>query len=84
MCDCNPLEKLIATNFAYFRCPKCEKEYFSSGDARVIDKCNLGSIAVREQQLNEKARELGLPSPTINKQKLEQIQKIIKEDEGED
>lgn len=84
MCNCDPLEKLIATNFPYFRCPNCGKEYFSSGNARVIDKCDLGSIAVREKILNEKARELGLSLPTFYKKKLEAIQKIVEKDEEED
>jgi hypothetical protein len=83
-CKCDPLEKLIATNFPYFRCPKCGAEYISSGNARVIDKCNLGSIVIREKILDEKAKELGLPLSTFYKQKLEKIQKIFKEDEEED
>ena len=49
MCKCDLLEKLIATNWAYYRCPKCEAEYLSSGDARVIDKTDLGNIATRKR-----------------------------------
>jgi Zn finger protein HypA/HybF involved in hydrogenase expression len=47
-CNCDLLEKLIATNWAYYRCPKCGAEYFSSGDARVIDKTDLGSEEERK------------------------------------
>ena len=83
-CKCNPLWKLIATNFPYFWCPKCGKEYFSYGDAEVIDKCDLGTLAKRERELVEKAKELGLPSPFINEEKLEKIRKIVKEEEEED
>jgi predicted RNA-binding Zn-ribbon protein involved in translation (DUF1610 family) len=49
-CECDPLEKLIATNFPYFRCPKCGEEYISSGRAKVIDKTDLGSIEERKQK----------------------------------
>lgn len=77
MCNCDPLEKLISTNFPYFRCPKCGNEYFSSGRAKVIDKCHLGSMAVREKQLDKKAQELGLDLPTTLRKKLERIQKVI-------
>lgn len=84
MCDCDPLWKLCATNFPYFRCPKCGKEYFSSGNAKVIDKFDLGSIAEREKQLNKKARELGLPTYSSLQKKLEKIQKMIKTENEED
>jgi hypothetical protein len=50
MCRCDPLEKLIATNWSYYRCPKCGKEYFSAGRARVIDKTDLGSIKERKRK----------------------------------
>ncbi len=78
-CKCNPLEKLLVTNFPYFRCPKCGAEYLSSGNATVIDKCELGSIAQREQQLNEKAKEFRLSSPSINKHIIEKIQNLVKD-----
>ena len=83
-CDCDLLEKWIATNFPYFRCPKCGEEYLSSGDAEVIDKCDLGSIQKREKELDKKANELGLPTPTKYKNKLEKIQKILKGKEEEE
>lgn len=50
MCICGTLEKLIATNWAYYRCPKCRKEYFSAGKAKVIDKTHLGSIEERKKK----------------------------------
>jgi len=84
MCDCNSLWKLCATNFPYFRCPKCGAEYLSSGKAEVINKFDLGSITVREKQLDKKAQELGLYSPSILRKKLEKIQKLTKDDEEED
>jgi hypothetical protein len=77
MCDCDPLWKLCATNFPYYRCPKCGREYFSSGDAKVIDKFDLGTLADRVKQLDEKARELGLPTPSSLENKLGKIAKIV-------
>jgi len=50
VCKCDPLEKLIATNWAYFKCPKCGTEYFSSGKAKVIDRTDEGSIKEREKR----------------------------------
>lgn len=49
-CKCDPLEKLIATNWAYYRCPKCGAEYFSHGNAKVIDKTDLGNIEERKKK----------------------------------
>lgn len=49
-CKCDPLEKLIATNWAYYKCSKCGKEYFSSGNAEVIDKTKLGSEETRKRK----------------------------------
>ena len=46
-CPCDPLEKLITTNFPVFRCPECESIYWSPGRAEVIDKCHLGNTKER-------------------------------------
>lgn len=51
---------------------------------KVIDKCDLGSLAKRERELDAKARELGLPTPTSLQKKLEKIQKLVGEDEEEE
>jgi YgiT-type zinc finger domain-containing protein len=49
-CKCDPLEKLIITNFPMFRCPKCGEWYFSPGKAKVIDKCHLGNTEERKKR----------------------------------
>jgi hypothetical protein len=84
MCNCDPLWKLCATNFPYFRCPKCGREYFSSGDARVIDKFDLGTLEEREKQLDAKARELGLPTLSSLAKKIDKITRIVAVKEEEE
>jgi len=48
-CKCEILEKLIATNWSYYQCPKCGESYFSSGMSKVIDMTHLGSEEERKK-----------------------------------
>lgn len=36
-CECIVLQKTLATNWSYFKCIRCGKSYFSSGNTKVLD-----------------------------------------------
>jgi len=37
LCNCVVLQKTLASNWSFFKCVKCGKPYFSSGNAKVLD-----------------------------------------------
>lgn len=37
LCNCDVLQKTLATNWTYYTCVDCGAEYFSSGNAKVLD-----------------------------------------------
>lgn len=36
-CGCDTLQRTMATNWSYYKCVKCGMNYFSSGNAEVLD-----------------------------------------------
>jgi len=49
-CKCDVLQKFLVTNWSAFRCVKCGEEYFSSGNAKVIDFSEEDKKRLRENK----------------------------------